>query len=144
MALRPLAGKHCSWLFAFGLFNASLFAASVLPLCTAYYVCEGLGWEAGVDHSFSEAPQFYTLYTAIILIGVVVVLIPGFPLFFIMVFSQVVNGILLPFVLIFMLLLINRRDLMGEFVNGRVWNAVSLFIIVSMIVLTLLMVVTYF
>jgi NRAMP (natural resistance-associated macrophage protein)-like metal ion transporter len=144
LALKPLAGKYCSWLFAFGLFNASLFAASVLPLSTAYYVCEGLGWEAGVDHSFSEAPQFYSLYTAIILVGMAVVLIPGFPLFFVMVLSQVVNGVLLPFVLIFMLLLINRRDLMGEFVNGRVWNAVSLFTIVAMIVLTLLMVFTYF
>jgi len=143
LALKPLAGEYCSWLFAFGLFNASLFAASVLPLSTAYYVCEGMGWEAGVNKNFDEAPQFYVLYTAIILMGMAFVLIPEFPLFFVMVLSQVANGVLLPFVLIFMLMLINRRDLMGEFVNGRVWNAVSWFTVVTMIILTLLMCLTF-
>ncbi|MBT3180910.1 MAG: Nramp family divalent metal transporter [Deltaproteobacteria bacterium] len=144
LALKPLAGDYCSFLFAFGLFNASLFAASVLPLSTAYYVCEGLGWEAGVDKDFDEAPQFYGLYTAIIILGAVVILIPDFPLFFIMVFSQVINGVLLPFVLIFMLLLINRKDLMGEFTNGKIWNFVSWFTVVAMIILTLLMIFTFF
>lgn len=143
-ALAPLAGKYCSWLFAFGLFNASLFAASVLPLSTAYYVCEGLGWEAGVNKTFGEAKQFYALYTAIIVIGAAVVLIPDFPLLSIMVLSQVVNGMLLPFVLIFMLLLINNREIMGEHVNGRVWNAVSWFTVVGLIVLTIAMLVTVF
>ncbi len=143
LALKPLAGEYCSWLFAFGLFNASLFAASILPLSTAYYVCEGMGWEAGVNKNFDEAPQFYVLYTTIILLGMAFVLIPDFPLFFVMVLSQVANGVLLPFVLIFMLMLINRRDLMGEFVNGRVWNAVSWFTVVTMIILTLLMCLTF-
>ncbi len=143
-ALKPLAGEYCSFLFAFGLFNASLFAASVLPLATAYYVCEGLGWEAGVDKNFDEAPQFYTLYTAILIVGALVVLIPNFPLIWTMVFSQVINGILLPFILIFMLLLINRKDIMGEFVNGKLWNAISWFTVIAMIVLTLLMIVTFF
>ena len=115
----------CSWLFSFGLFSASLFAASVLPLSTAYYVCEGLGWEAGVDATFEEAPQFYTLYTAIIVIGAAVILIPNFPLFKIMVFSQVINGILLPVILIFMLILINDHELMGEFTNSKLGNLVA-------------------
>jgi len=144
LALKPLAGKYCSILFSFGLFNASLFAAAVLPLATAYYVCEGLGFEAGVNKRFSEAPQFYTLYTAILIIGALLVLIPGFPLFFIMVFSQVINGILLPFILIFMLILINREELMGKFTNGKLWNAVSWFTVISMIILTLLMSITFF
>ncbi len=144
LALKPLAGKYCSWLFAFGLFNASIFAATVLPLAVAYYVCEGLGWEAGVNKSFSEAPQFYGLFTATILIGMGVVLIPDFPLFRMMVMSQVVNGIVLPFILVFMVLIINRRDIMGEFVNGRVWNFVSWFTAVATIALTLLMILTVF
>ncbi|MFH0799216.1 MAG: Nramp family divalent metal transporter [Pseudomonadota bacterium] len=144
VALKPLAGKYCSWLFAFGLFNASLFAASVLPLSTAYYVCEGLGFEAGVNKKFKEAPQFYGLFTAIIIVGAIVILIPGFPLFFIMVFSQVINGILLPFILIFMLMLINREDIMGTWTNGRIWNAVSWFTAFAMIALTIGMFAAYF
>jgi len=144
LALKPLAGKYCSLLFAFGLFNASLFAASVLPLSTAFYVCEGLGWEAGVNKTFKEAPQFYSLYTALILIGAVVVLIPKFPLLFIMIFSQVINGILLPFILIFMLILINKRDLMGEYTNGRFWNFVVIVTSAVMILLTAGMIVTLF
>jgi len=141
LALKPLAGKYCSWLFAFGLFNASLFAASILPLATAYYVCEGLGWEAGVDKTFKEAKQFYALYTAIIVFGAVVVLIPDFPLFFTMVFSQVLNGILLPFILIFVLILINREELMGEFVNNKFFNIISWVTLVGIIVLSVAMVI---
>ena len=137
LALKPLAGKYCSWLFAFGLFNASIFAATVLPLAVAYYVCEGLGWEAGVDKTFSEAPQFYGLFTATILIGMGVVLIPDFPLFKMMVLSQVINGIVLPFILIFMIVLINREDIMGELKNGKVWNAVAWLTVISVIALTL-------
>lgn len=139
LALAPLAGKYCSWLFAFGLFNASLFAASVLPLSTAFYVCEGLGWEAGVNKTFNEAKQFYGLYTAIIIIGAAVVLVPSFPLLWIMVFSQVINGILLPFILIFMLILINDRELMGTYTNGRLWNAVSWFTVIALVCLTVAM-----
>jgi NRAMP (natural resistance-associated macrophage protein)-like metal ion transporter len=143
-ALAPLAGKYCSWLFAFGLFNASLFAASVLPLSTAYYVCEGLGFEAGVNKSFSEAPEFYGLYTAIIVIGALTVLIPNFPLLTIMVFSQVVNGMLLPFILIFMLLLINNKEIMGSHTNTRLWNIVSWFTALALIGLTIAMLVMIF
>ncbi len=143
LALRPLAGDYCSWLFAFGLFNASIFAATVLPLAVAYYVCEGLGFEAGINKTFSEAPQFYGLFTATIIIGMGVVLIPDFPLFKMMVLSQVVNGVVLPFILVFMVLLINRKEIMGEFTNGKIWNAVSWFTVASVIALTIFMAITY-
>lgn len=143
LALRPLAGEYCSWLFAFGLFNASIFAATVLPLAVAYYVCEGLGFEAGVNKTFSEAPQFYGLFTATILIGMGVVLIPDFPLFKMMVLSQVINGVVLPFILVFMVLLINREDIMGEFTNGKLWNAVAWFTIFAVVALTAFMAVTF-
>src|SRR6266852_6166838 len=135
-ALRPLAGQYAYILFAVGLFNASLFAASILPLSTAYTVCEGLGFESGVDKKFSEAPAFYWLYTALIIAGAAVVLIPGLPLIKIAVFSQVVNGAVLPFVLIFMLLLINKKELMGEFVNKRTFNIIAWATTVIMIGLT--------
>ncbi|MGB8011429.1 MAG: Nramp family divalent metal transporter [Terriglobales bacterium] len=124
-ALRPLAGDWAYILFALGLFNASLFAASILPLSTAFTVCEGLGFESGVERKFAEAPAFYWLYTALIVAGGAVVLIPGLPLIKIAVFSQVVNGAVLPFVLIFMLLLINKKELMGEFVNKRTFNIIA-------------------
>ena len=124
-SLRPLAGDYAYILFALGLFNASLFAASILPLSTAYTVCEGLGLESGVGRKFSEAPAFYWLYTALIVAGGAVILIPGLPLVKIAVFSQVVNGAVLPFVLIFMLLLINKKELMGEYVNKPTFNIIA-------------------
>jgi Mn2+/Fe2+ NRAMP family transporter len=124
-ALRPLAGEYAYLLFAAGLFNASLFAASILPISTSYAVCEGLGLESGLDKRFDEAPAFYWLYTALIVLGALVLLVPRFPLFRVMVWSQVVNGILLPFVLVFMLLLTNDRELMGEHVNSRWYNGVA-------------------
>ncbi len=141
-ALRPLAGEYAGLLFAFGLFNASLFAASILPLSTAYSVCEGLGLESGVNKKFREAPTFYWLYTLLIAAGAAIVLWPKLPLVQVMVFSQVINGVLLPFVLIFMLLLINRKDLMGEYVNSAGFNWVAWITVVVMIVLTLILVVT--
>jgi NRAMP (natural resistance-associated macrophage protein)-like metal ion transporter len=137
-ALRPLAGDWAYILFALGLFNASLFAASILPLSTAYTVCEGLGFESGVERKFSEAPVFYWLYTALIVAGGAVVLIPGLPLIKIALLSQVVNGAVLPFVLIFMLLLINKKELMGEFVNKLTFNLIAWATTVIMIVLTAL------
>src|SRR5271154_4005843 len=135
-SLRPLAGDWAYILFALGLFNASLFAASILPLSTAYTVCEGLGLESGVERKFSEAPAFYWLYTALIAAGAAVVLIPGLPLIKIAVFSQVVNGAVLPFVLIFMLLLVNKKELMGEFVNTALFNIIAWTTTVIMIGLT--------
>jgi len=125
-AMRPLAGNYAFVLFAFGLFNASLFAASILPLSTAYTVCEGLGLESGVDKSFKEAPFFYWLYTLLIAGGAVTVLIlPDSQLINVAILSQVLNGALLPVVIILMLMLINRKDLMGKYVNSRLWNVVA-------------------
>ena len=140
LALGPLAGNYASWLFAFGLFIASIFAASILPLSTAYCICEGMGWDAGVDKRFEEAPQFFGLYTIIICIGFIAVLLPNFPILGIMYFSQVGNGILLPFILIYMLILINNKDIMGDFTNSRWFNAIAILTVVVVIVLTLIMV----
>ncbi len=142
MALKPLAGPWAGTLFAIGLANASLFAASILPLATAYSICEGLGFEVGVDKKWREAPQFLGLYTFMIVIGAGIILIPGVPLFPVLFLSQVMNGLLLPFVLIFMCLLINRVDLMGDAVNGRTWNVVSWGTSAVMIVLTLALVIS--
>ena len=122
LAMRPLAGNYAFLLFAFGLFNAAFFAALVLPLSTAYTVCEGLGFESGVDKKFHEAPVFYCLYTLLIVGGAAVVLVPNFPIVEFSIFSQALNGILLPVVVIFMLLLINRKDLMGEYTNSKWFN----------------------
>jgi Mn2+/Fe2+ NRAMP family transporter len=135
-ALRPLAGDYAYILFALGLLNASLFAASILPLSTAYTVCEGLGFESGVDKKFAEAPFFYWLYTLLIAAGAGVILLPNLPLIKISILSQVVNGMVLPFVLIFMLLLINKKDLMGEHVNTRIFNVIAWITVVIMIGLT--------
>ena len=140
-ALRPLAGEYAYLLFAAGLLNASLFAATVLPITTAYTVCEGLGFESGLDKKFHEAPAFYWLYTLLIVTGAGVLLIPNFPMTHVMVLSQVVNGIVLPFVLIFMLILTNDRELMGEHVNSRRYNVVAWATVGVMIGLTLAMIV---
>jgi NRAMP (natural resistance-associated macrophage protein)-like metal ion transporter len=139
LGLRPF-GEYAFLLFSAGLFNASIFAACILPLSTAYSVCEGLGFEAGVNKRIREAPVFYFLYTLLIVVGAGVVLIPGFPLVRMILLSQVLNGVLLPFVLIFMIRLINRQDLMGEWVNPRWFNQVSWITVVVMIGLTLALV----
>ncbi len=124
-ALRPLAGQYAYILFAVGLFNASLFAASILPLSTAYTVCEGLGFESGVGKKFSEAPVFYWLYTGLIALGAGLILLPGLPLIKIQLYSQAVNGVAIAPVLIFMLLLVNKKELMGEYVNSRLFNVTA-------------------
>jgi len=125
MALRPFAGQFASALFAVGLVNASLLAAAILPLATAYNICEGLGFEAGVERRFSEAPIFYWLYTLLIVGGAGFVLIPQLPLLKVILFSQVANGILLPFVLFYMLTLINRKRIMQEYTNNLWQNVVA-------------------
>jgi len=139
LALKPLVGKHASTLFAFGLFNASLFAACILPLSTSYYICEGMGWESGVDKDFRKAPQFFWLFTLIIIISAAIILMPNAPLIKIMFLSQVLNGTVLPFVLIFMLLLINDKKLMGNYTNTPVFNLIAWITVIIMIILTLLM-----
>ncbi len=136
-SLAPLAGKASSWLFAAGLFNASLFAASILPLSTSYTICEALGWESGVSKTFAEAPQFYVLYTALIVCGAAIVLIPGVSLIKVMFWSQVINGVLLPVIMVFILLLVNERKVMGKFVNGRVYNAFCWAAVVGLAVISL-------
>jgi Mn2+/Fe2+ NRAMP family transporter len=140
LALRPLAGRAASLLFAFGLCNASIFSASILPLATAYYVCEGLGFEAGINKRLREAPTFYALYTGLIVVGAlaVIVLRESYQIPIILL-SQVINGILLPFVLIFMLRLVNRKDLMGDYTNSALFNTIAWISCVVMIALTLIL-----
>ncbi len=137
-ALHPLAGEFAYMLFALGLFNAALFSASILPLSTVYTVCEGLGFESGLDNTFSEAPVFYWLYTLLIALGAGVILIPGLPTLKIIFWSQVINGMFLPFILVFMLLLINKKDLMGEYVNSLWMNAIAWTTAVSTAVLSMI------
>ena len=144
LGLAPLAGPWASTLFAIGLLNASLFSASILPLSTAYFICEAFGIEAGIDKSWGEAPAFYWLYTILIIVGAGFILIPHIPLIKVMFWSQVANGVMLPFVLVFMLILINNKDLMGDHVNTPTFNIIAWVTAVIMIALTLLMVVTSF
>jgi Mn2+/Fe2+ NRAMP family transporter len=136
-ALKPLAGQWAFLLFAIGLVNASLLSAAILPLATAYNICEGLGFESGINKRFSEAPAFYWLYTLLIAFGAGVVLLPGIPLLKVLLYSQVVNGVLLPFLLIFMLILVNKKELMGEYRNSRIvnvmaWSTSAILIILSL------------
>ncbi|MGZ7209421.1 MAG: NRAMP family divalent metal transporter, partial [Methanobacterium sp.] len=141
-ALVPLVGKYAEILFAFGLLNASLFAASVLPLSTAYPVCEILGYESGVSKSIMQAPLFHGIYLGCIIFGVIVALIPGLPVLTILVVSQIANGILLPFVLILMLRIINDKEIMGEYVNSRSFNVIAWITVVVMICLSIAYLVT--
>jgi NRAMP (natural resistance-associated macrophage protein)-like metal ion transporter len=138
-AMKPLADRYASILFAAGLFNASFFAASILPLSTAYSVCEGLGFESGVNRSFKQAPFFYWLYTLLIVAGAAVVLIPKFPMVAMTILSQVLDGVLLPFVLYFMLKLINKKELMGKHTNSQWFNWVAYATSVIVVGLTLVM-----
>jgi Mn2+/Fe2+ NRAMP family transporter len=142
MALKPLAGAISSQVFAFGLFIASIFSATILPLATAFYVCEAFGFEAGIDKKWKEAPQFYWLYTAIIVLGVIIVLIPNAPLIAITLWSQIINGLLLPVVLVCMILLVNNKKIMGKHVNKPVQNIiawVSIVILVGLSITLILM-----
>ncbi len=124
-ALAPLAGEAASFVFAGGLFVASVFAATILPVTTSFYICEAFGFEAGIDKTIRQAPQFYGLFTSILAIGVAIVLIPGIPLIRISLMSQVINGLLLPVILVCMMLLVNDKEIMGKYVNGRFSNAVG-------------------
>jgi NRAMP (natural resistance-associated macrophage protein)-like metal ion transporter len=125
LALKPLAGQYCFYLFSFGLLNASLFAASILPLSSAYTICEAFGWESSLNRKFTEAPQFYGIYSLMIMLGAGIIMLPGIPLIDIMYYSQVINGIVLPVILMFMTVLINDRSIMGEYANGRILNIIS-------------------
>jgi Mn2+/Fe2+ NRAMP family transporter len=142
IALAPLAGNLASYVFAFGLFIASIFSATILPVATAFYVCEAFGFEAGIDKSWKEAPEFYWLYTGIIIVGAGIILLPGAPLFAIGLWSQRINGILLPVVLICMMLIINQKDVMGKYVNNKLQNAIGWTTIVILVGLSITLVVT--
>ncbi len=145
LALRPFAGKHASTLFALSLANASILGAIIVPLATAYYICEAMGWEAGVNKSFKEAPQFMWIYTALIVVSALLVLIPGAPLILLMVLSSLLNGILLPFVLVFAISLVNDRKIMGEYTNSKGYNYVSwgtVSVLVTLTTTLLIMVIT--
>ncbi len=140
LALGPLAGKYASTLFALGLLNASVFSAAILPLSTAYVVCEAFGWEAGVDHRLREAPIFFGVYTALIVLGAAVILLPIQSLVQTMMASQTLNGVLLPVILVVMLQLINNRRLMGRWVNGRWFNLLAWLMVILLILLTVILV----
>jgi len=142
LALKPLAGEYAYLIFSLSLANASLLGAIIVPLATAYYICEAMGWEAGVNKTFKEAPQFMWIYTMTIALSSVVILVPGAPLVFLMVLSAVINGLLLPFVLVYALLLVNNRKLMGEYVNAKAYNYISWGTVSSIVVLTGLLIVT--
>lgn len=141
-ALIPFAGALASQVFAFGLFVASIFAAVILPVATAFYVCEAFGFEAGIDKTWREAPQFYWLYTVIIAIGAGIILIPNAPLVKISLFSQEINGILLPIVLICMMLIVNNKDVMGEHVNKKFGNIIGWTTITILVGLSLILLVS--
>jgi len=136
LALKPLAGQYAYLIFAICLANASLLGAIIVPLATAYYICEAMGWEAGVNKSFKEAPQFMWIYTMTIALASAVILIPGAPLVFLMVLSAVVNGLLLPFVLIYALFLVNNKKLMGDYVNPKSYNYISWGTVIAITLLT--------
>ena len=142
LALRPLAGEYASALFALGLLNASVFSAAILPLSTAYVMCEAFGWESAVDRSWREAPIFFSLYTAFIVIGAAIILLPIPSLIEAMLASQTLNGVLLPVILVTMLILINDKRTMGKFVNGRMMNILSWVTVIILILLTAILVVT--
>ena len=136
IALKPLAGVFASQIFAFGLFIASIFSATILPLATAFYICEAFGFEAGIDKKWDEAPQFYGLFTAILIIGVIIILIPGAPLIQISLGSQVINGVLLPIVLLCMILMINNKEIMGQYVNSPLQNSIGWVTVIVLVGLT--------
>ncbi|OGL40151.1 MAG: Mn transporter [Candidatus Schekmanbacteria bacterium GWA2_38_11] len=144
LALKPLAGKYCSILFAIGLLNASILSALILPLTTAYALSEAFGWESGIDKKFKEAPQFLSFYTIFIIIGALFILLPNLDLILIMLFAQTINGILLPIILIIMLILINDKSIMGEHVNTRFLNIVTGGMAGVLIILTILLIASTF
>ena len=142
LALKPIAGNLASGVFATGFFGAALFGAFILPLATAFYICEAFGWESGVNKTFKQAKQFYVIIASMIILAASIILIPKIPLLWVMISSQVINGVILPFTLIAMLFLINNEKLMGKYVNSKFYNVLVWITVVVMIVLTILMITT--
>ncbi len=141
LALKPLAGNLASQVFAFGLFVASIFSATILPLATAFFICEAFGFEAGIDKKWNEAREFYILYTGTLIISIIIILIPNAPLIPISLWSQVINGVLLPVVLISMMILINKKRIMGEHVNGQITNIIGWGTVIILISLSIILIV---
>ncbi len=141
LALKPLAGAIASQVFAFGLFIASIFSATILPLATAFYVCEAFGFEAGIDKKWEEAPEFYVLYTAILIISAFIILLPNAPLIQISLWSQILNGMLLPVVLICMILIVNNKKIMGKYVNKPLNNIIGWTATIILVALSLILIV---
>jgi Mn2+/Fe2+ NRAMP family transporter len=144
LALGPLAGENATILFALGLLNASLFSAAILPLSTAYTVCEAFGWESSISHNWKDAPMFFGIYTALIVLGAAIILLPIKSLIEAMMLSQTFNGVLLPVILITMLTLINDRHIMGKYTNGRIFNILAWITVVILILLAVILVLTTF
>jgi Mn2+/Fe2+ NRAMP family transporter len=142
VALHPLAGQHAATLFALGLLNASLLSSAVLPLSTAYVVCEAFGWESGISHSLKEAPAFFGIHAALIVLGAGVILLPIRSLVQTMMASQTLNGVILPIVMIVMLRLVSDRGLLGKFANSRLYSILAWIIVVALIALTVVLLVT--
>jgi Mn2+/Fe2+ NRAMP family transporter len=141
LALKPLAGNLASQVFAFGLFIASIFSATILPLATAFYVCEAFGFEAGIDKKWDDAKEFYTLYTGIIVVAAFIILLPKAPLIQISLWSQVLNGVLLPVVLLCMIILVNNKKIMGVHINKPVTNIIGWAAVVILIGLSAMLLV---
>lgn len=141
LALAPIAGKYSSVLFALGLFVASMMAASIVPLSTSYAICEAFGMETGINKNFNQAPIFFSLYTLLLILGGAAILIPGLPLIKVMLFAQTVQGILLPIILIFILLLLNNRDVMGNHVNSKFYNIAALISVAGIVLASLILLV---
>jgi len=141
LALAPIAGKYSSVLFALGLFVASMMAASIVPLSTSYAICEAFGMETGINKNFSQAPIFFSLYTLLLILGGAAILIPGLPLIKVMLFAQTVQGVLLPIILIFILLLLNNRDVMGNHVNSKFYNIAALISVAGIVLASLILLV---
>jgi Mn2+/Fe2+ NRAMP family transporter len=144
LALKPLAGEFASAVFAFGFFIASIFSAVILPLATAFYVSEAFGFEAGIDKKWNEAPEFYVLYTGILLLGMIIILMPNAPLIAISLWTQVINAVLLPVVLVSMILLVNKKKLMGEYTNKPIVNYIGWFTVIILVAMSLSLLVTPF
>lgn len=144
LALGPLAGKFSGAIFAFGLFIASIFSATILPLATSFFVCEAFGFEAGIDKKWAEAPEFYVIYTSILILSMVIILMPNAPLISISLWSQVLNGLLLPFVLYFMITLINKKAIMGQYVNKPLSNIIGWAAVIILIILSALLLIMQF
>ena len=144
LALKPFAGILASEVFAFGLFVASVFAATILPLATSFYICEAFGFEAGIDKRVEDAPQFYTLFASILIIAVIIILIPNAPLIEITIWTQIINAMLLPVVLISMIRMVNNTEIMGDKVNNKFQNMVGWTTTIILIILTILLLITSF